>query len=169
MNYLKKIFFVTIIFFVSVSNTFAHNTAFIDIDFILKNSSLGKSTINELNEKKSKELEIFKSKEKELQLQESQIKKKSNILKKEDLDKEINLLKIKINEFNIYKNDASEKFENEKKILMKNFFEKLNPIIEEYIDKNLIQILLNKKDIVMGQNNFDITNEIIEIIDKKFN
>ena len=52
---------------------------------------------------------------------------------------------------------------------MKNFFEKLNPIIEEYIDKNLIQILLNKKDIVMGQNNFDITNEIIVIIDKKFN
>lgn len=167
---ISRIFFISFFFLFFSSNSFALNDyKFIDIDLILKKSTVGKSTLKTLNENRSKALEILKSKEQNIQKQEDDIKKKSNILSKEDLNKKINLLKKDINEFSIYKDKATSNFENQKRELMNIFFKKINPIIEEYVMDNSIKILFNKKDIVLGDTSLDITDEIIEIIDKKFN
>ena len=79
------------------------------------------------------------------------------------------ILKKNINEFSIFKDKTTNNFENQKRELMNTFFKKINPIIEEYIMVNSIKILFNKKDIVSGDLSLDITDEIIEIINKKFN
>ena len=169
MNISKILFIVFFLLFFS-SNSFALNDyRFIDIDLILKKSTIGKLTLKTLNENRSKALENLKSKEQDIQQQEDDIKKKSNILSKEDLNKQINLLKKNINEFSIYKDKATSNFENQKRELMNIFFKKINPVIEEYVIVNSIKILFNKKDVVLGDTSLDITDEIIEIIDKKFN
>ena len=167
---ISRIFFIGFFFLIFSSNSFALNDyRYIDIDLVLKESNVGKSTLKKLNENRSKVLEILKSKEQDIQQQENDIKQKSNILSKEDLNEKINLLKKNINEFSIYRDKATNNFENQKRALMNIFFEKINPIIEEYIKVNSIKILFNKKDIVLGDTSLDITDEIIEIIDKKFN
>ena len=167
---ISKIFFIGFFLLFFSSNSFALNDyRFIDIDLILKKSTIGKLTLKTLNENRSKALEILKSKEKDIQQQEDDIKKKSNILSKEDLNNQINLLKKNINEFSIFKDKTTNNFENQKRELMNTFFKKINPIIEEYIMVNSIKILFNKKDIVSGDLSLDITDEIIEIINKKFN
>jgi len=169
MNISKILFIVFFLLFFS-SNSFALNDyRFIDIDLILKKSTIGKLTLKTLSENRSKALENLKSKEQDIQQQEDDIKKKSNILSKEDLNKQINLLKKNINEFSIYKDKATSNFENQKRELMNIFFKKINPVIEEYVIVNSIKILFNKKDVVLGDTSLDITDEIIEIIDKKFN
>ena len=43
----------------------------------------------------------------------------------------------------------------------------VNPLIQEFLDKNSIDILLNNKYVVIGKNNLDITENIIEIINNK--
>ena len=167
---ISKIFFIGFFLLFFSSNSFALNDyRFIDIDLILKKSTIGKLTLKTLNENRSKTLENLKSKEQAIQQQEDDIKKKSNILSKEDLNKQINLLKKNINEFSIYKDKATSNFENQKRELMNIFFKKINPVIEEYVIVNSIKILFNKKDVVLGDTSLDITDEIIEIIDKKFN
>ena len=167
---ISKIFFIGFFLLFFSSNSFALNDyRFIDIDLILKKSTIGKLTLKTLNENRSKALENLKSKEQAIQQQEDDIKKKSNILSKEDLNKQINLLKKNINEFSIYKDKATSNFENQKRELMNIFFKKINPVIEEYVIVNSIKILFNKKDVVLGDTSLDITDEIIEIIDKKFN
>jgi len=167
---ISKIFFIGFFLLFFSSNSFALNDyRFIDIDLILKKSTIGKLTLKTLNENRSKALENLKSKEQDIQQQEDDIKKKSNILSKEDLNKQINLLKKNINEFSIYKDKATSNFENQKRELMNIFFKKINPVIEEYVIVNSIKILFNKKDVVLGDTSLDITDEIIEIIDKKFN
>ena len=167
---ISKIFFIGFFLLFFSSNSFALNDyRFIDIDLILKKSTIGKLTLKTLNENRSKALENLKSKEQAIQQQEGDIKKKSNILSKEDLNKQINLLKKNINEFSIYKDKATSNFENQKRELMNIFFKKINPVIEEYVIVNSIKILFNKKDVVLGDTSLDITDEIIEIIDKKFN
>ena len=40
----------------------------------------------------------------------------------------------------------------------------INKIIEEYVQKKSIDLVLNKKHILMGKNNYNITNEIMEIL-----
>jgi len=167
---ISRFFFIVFFFLIFPYNSYALNDyRFIDIDLILKKSTIGKLTLKTLNENRSKALEILKSKEKDIQQQEDDIKKKSNILSKEDLNNQINLLKKNINEFSIFKDKTTNNFENQKRELMNTFFKKINPIIEEYIMVNSIKILFNKKDIVSGDLSLDITDEIIEIINKKFN
>ena len=41
---------------------------------------------------------------------------------------------------------------------------KLTPILEEYSKKNSIRIIVQKKNIVMGKKEDDITNDILELI-----
>ena len=44
---------------------------------------------------------------------------------------------------------------------------KLTPILEEYSKKNSIRIIVQKKHIVMGKKEDDITNEILDLVNKK--
>ena len=52
---------------------------------------------------------------------------------------------------------------------LNNFLKKINPIIQEYMKKNKIDIVLEKKQIFIGNNNKDISKDIIELINKKAN
>ena len=45
---------------------------------------------------------------------------------------------------------------------------KINPLIEEYIIKNSISMVFNQKNLFIADKKYDITNQIIEIIDKDF-
>ena len=44
---------------------------------------------------------------------------------------------------------------------------KLTPILEEYSKKNSIRIIIQKKNIVMGKSEDDITKDILELINQK--
>ena len=59
-------------------------------------------------------------------------------------------------------------FENKrnKKIII--FFEKINPIIKDYMDEHSIDILLERKNVFIGKINSDITEKIINEVNKKF-
>jgi len=51
----------------------------------------------------------------------------------------------------------------------KDFFDAINPLISDYMEKKSINIIIEKKNIFIGKNTHDITNEILEIINLKFN
>ena len=54
-----------------------------------------------------------------------------------------------------------------KKKIEKEYFQKLNPIIEKYSLENSIGIILNKKDLLMAKNTLDITEEIFNLFNEK--
>ena len=47
-----------------------------------------------------------------------------------------------------------------------NFIKLINPIIEKYMSDNSISILLDKKNIFIASKNYDITKNLITLIDK---
>ena len=59
-----------------------------------------------------------------------------------------------------------EKIKNEKISL---FFKEVNPIIQKFMDKNSIDILLDRKNVFIGKKNSDITNQIIQELNKNSN
>ena len=61
------------------------------------------------------------------------------------------------------------KFEQIKNKKIAEFFEKVNPFIQDFLDKNSIDILLNNKYVIIGKNDLDITSKIINIINKNIN
>ena len=49
------------------------------------------------------------------------------------------------------------------------FFKEVNPIIQNFMDKNSIDILLDRKNVFIGKKNSDITNQIIQELNKNSN
>ena len=77
---------------------------------------------------------------------------------------EISKLQKNIKEFNLFKNETQNDFKKSKNDEIMNFFNKIDPIIQTYLDKNSIDILFNNKNIIIGKDSLDITNNIIKIV-----
>ena len=167
-----KIKSVIILLFLIISTTFANSNdkvSFIDIDLILKNSNLGKSILNEIENLNNKNIDELQNKEKELKKIEEEIKSKKNILSEQEFKKEVDLLKEKIKKYRIYKDKLVKDFEENKNKKLNLFFKEVNPIIQKFMDKNSIDILLDRKNVFIGKKNSDITNQIIQELNKNSN
>ena len=170
MKIFKLNILILFIFFINFSMPHAaEKLAFIDLDKVLKNSNLGKSILNEIEDLNKKNIKELKNKEAELKKNEDEINKKKNILSEEEFNKEVNILKGKIIKFREYKNKMVTVFEKKKTENLNDFFSKISPIIQNYMDQNSIDILLERKNVFIGKNNSDITNIIISEINKKLN
>ena len=167
---MKKTFFCSLIFIIffltkAYSN---NNVAFIDIDYLINNSSIGKKIINKIEKEDKNNIKILKEKETKLKKTENDIKKKQNIISKEELEKEINLLKKSIAEFRVEKKNMVKEFTKYKNDELKKILLQFNEIIKEYMSKNSISIVFDKKNIYIGNSSNDITNDLLIKINDKF-
>ena len=58
------------------------------------------------------------------------------------------------------------KLEENKKKKLNEFLEKITPLIQKFVKENSINIVLNEKNLFIANKKFDITNQIIEIVNK---
>lgn len=165
MSFLKSTLIILIYLFLNIGFAYSkEKIAFIDLDLILKNSNYGRSLLSQFDSDNKKNIEELKKKENELKKIEEEIKKKKNIISRDELEKELVLLKDKITEFNKTKDKLVLKFENKRNKEINEFFLKINPIIQNYMNENSIDILLERKNVFIGKNDSDITNIIIKQI-----
>ncbi len=165
MTFKKFSFLFIFAFILNLSNAYSEQKiAFINLDFVIENTEIGKSVLVELDKINQQNISKLKKKENELKNQENTIKKKQNIISENELNKEISLLKTKIKDFRKEKNKLVENLNQQKNAKFKNLFDKINPIIQEYMAKNSIEILLDRKNVYIGRVGSDITKEIINEI-----
>ncbi len=157
------ILILTIIFFFETA-TSANNIVYIDMDKILSSSKPGSNILEQLNDLNNSNLDNFEKKQTILKNEEIKIVSQKNILSLNDYNNKINDLKIKIKDYNLIKNKTTSDFQKKKVININIFFKQINPILEKYSNDKSISIILQKKNMVMGKKELDITNEIIKII-----
>ena len=159
----KIIFFFLFINIVEASD----NIRFIDINYIVNNSISGKNLtkiIEKKNEKISSELNKFG---KELEQKKNKIVSQKNILKKEELDNLIKDYEKEAKKFNDLRKKKRDEFNSFSINSKKKIIDLLNPIITSYLKKESIQILLQKDKIIFGNDNLDITREILKLFNDK--
>jgi len=159
----KIIFFFLFLNFVEASD----NIKFIDINFIINNSISGKDLtkiIEKKNEKITSDLNKFG---KELEQKKNKIVSQKNILKKEELDNLIKNYEKEVKKFNDLRKKKRDEFNSFSINSKKKIIDLLNPIITSYLKKESIQILLQKDKIIFGNDNLDITKEILELFNDK--
>ena len=164
---LLKYFFILIFYinFTSFSIS-AEKTVFLDIDFVLNNSNYGKSIYSKLDELNKKNFDNLVKMEKELEQKKKSIDVSKNISTKENLDQQISLFNQDVTNFRSEKSKILKNFELKKKNEIDNFLVKVNPIVQDYMKVNSISIVLPKNQIFMGNVDMDITNDIIELVNK---
>ena len=161
---MKKL--ITLIFLFFSTNLIASEIAVIDIEFIFANSKKGKLINSEIIKTNNDLKEKFLSDEKKFTEREATIRSKKNILSTEEYEKEVNKFK---EDLKIYNQKKQKKFQeiqeiNSKKI--KDFYEILNNVLINYSNENNIQTVIDKKYILISKSNSDITNLILEILNK---
>ncbi len=163
-----KIFLLTFLLFVShfTHSNSVEKIAFLDLDYVVKNSNIGIEVIKKIDSLNNKNIEKLKKKQNQLKKLEDEIKKKQNIASSEEINKEIDNLKKKIKSFNEEKNLMVSEYNDFKNKELDNLMSKINPIIQEYMKKNSIEILLDSKNIYIGDVNSDLTEIIINEINK---
>ena len=164
-----KIFFL-IFFFLNFKSAFANeNISYLNMEYVIKNSNIGKSTLEKISKLNDQNIEKLKLKDEEIKKMEESINQKKNILSKDELNKEITQLKLNINKFMKEKDMMVKNINELKKKELNNLYKKINPIIQSYMDENNIKILLDIKNIIIGKSDLNITEDIIKEINKKLN
>ena len=168
MKLIKKIFFLTLIILLSTNNLKAEDKiAYLDIDFMLTNTIAGKLLLENLKKQEEIKINKFKIDDEEFRNNEKKILAKKNLISVEEIKKEMNELQI---EYQKYNNDKKKEIDSLKKKRHKNiinFINSINPIIEKYMTDNSIYILMDKKNIFIAKNDYDITQKLIKLINNQ--
>jgi len=164
MKLYRYIFFLIICITSLNSALSKEKIVFIDIDFVLNNSNLGKSIYSKLDKLNKKNFDELSKIEEQLAKKKKSIDVSKNISSKENLEKEINLFNEELKIFRTKKNELLKSFESKKKKEIDNFLANVNPIIQEYMKKNSISIVLPKNQILIGDIEMDITNDIMDLV-----
>ena len=167
MNRVYKIFYFCLFVIIQTQvHSNEQKIVYLNLEKIIQNSSPGSLILKELQDKNKQLTEKFKLKGNDLRSQEQDIIKKKNILSKEEFEAKAIALNEKMKIFNKEREQTFLKFEEEKKKKLNNFLSKITPLIEKFVEENSINIVLNKKNLFIANKKFDITNQIIEIVNK---
>ena len=115
----------------------------------------------------TKNQKFFTNEENKLKEGERDLLKKKNIITKEEYQKKTDELRKKVIDYHSKRKLSLEKIARQRAEAKVELLKSLDPIIEKYINENNISIVLDKKNIIIGKDNLDITNIITERLNKK--
>ena len=162
-------YLILIIFVLFTNNVKAETKiAFIDIDYLMKNSNIGKISLKKLDNLNNKNINVLKENEKKLKQEENLLLQKQNIISQEEFEKELKILRNKIKEFNINKEKMVKDYNKFKSLELNITLQKFNKKIQEFMSQNSIEILLDKNNIYIGTVSSDITKEVLIEINNEF-
>ena len=156
-----------IILFIGIpTNIFAENKiAYLDLEFILSNTNVGKSLFKKIQKFESDKLKELNDKEQILKDEENKILASKNIISKDELNKNISEFQVKLKNHKNLRLDEINLLKKKRNDDILNLLKLINPIIEKYMNENSISILIDKKNIFIADKNFDITKNLIDLID----
>ena len=168
MNIFKYFFYILIFLSLSINVLKAENkVSYIDIDYVLSNTLAGKSILNVL--KKEEELKINKYKliDEDFKNKEKKILAKKNLISKEEISNELKFLQVEFRKYRNEKINEIDRLKQKRNRNIVNLLNLINPIIEKYMADNSITILLDKKNVFVASKEYEITNNLIELIDNQ--
>ena len=165
-----KIFFLFsfFIFAISLNSVNAEQKiVFVDMDRVVSTSSSGLSIINQLKDLSDKNLTLLNKQKKSFKEKEKKLFSQKNIISETEFANEANQLKKKINELNQNRNKIITDFNKLKIESTNKLLKMINPILIKFSEDNSISFILQKKDLVIGKSELDITDEILKIVNKE--
>ena len=167
MKYLVNFFVVTFYLLICTHTLAEQKIVVVDMKYVLNNSKAGKGAQDFLKKSFKDNQKKFSDLEKKLKKEENDLLEKKTILSKDEYTKRIDDLRKKVIDYQSQKRASIDKIAiqraESKKILLK----KISPILSSYIKENGISLVFDKKEMLGGSPELDITKIIIEKLDKE--
>ena len=166
MRYLKIIFFVLLILnFYNLS--FAEETYFIDMNKLLNQSKAGKEAQDFLKKKIITGDKKLKEEGGLLKKEEIDLIAKKKTLSADEYKKTLNKLREKNVKFQRKRANFTTAIATQRAEARNRLLKALDPVLSKYMSENNIQIIINKKYVVMANSKMDLTGKILEILNKE--
>ena len=163
-SFLSSIF----IFVISLNSVNAEQkVAFLDMERVISTSSSGLSVINQLKDISDKNLVLLNKQEKNFKEKETKLISQKNIISESEFVNKAEQLKKEINELNKSRNKIITDFNKLKIENTNKLLKMINPILIKFSSDNSISFILQKKDLIIGNSEFDITDEILKIVNNE--
>ena len=133
---MKKIILI-FTFLVFTSNLNAEIPYFVDFKYILNQSVAGKKAQDALKSKLEKGLNNLKKKEKTIQDEEKKIIQQKKLISPEEYKKKVSELRKKVSSLQNERNSLLESVAKERSKARNELLKNLNPILAEYMKKNI--------------------------------
>ncbi len=164
---MKKYLFIFLLLFNPSLSFSQDGIYFLDVDLLINKSDSGKKIVLKLKKINEKNIEELESYEKELKKEDEEINKIKNILSKEELNNKIQELKEKIAIYRSKKDKIFKDYNNLKNKEIEIYFKSITPYIEDFMEENSIKLIMDKKNIFIANSNYDITDPLINFLNKK--
>ena len=165
-----KIFFLfnIFIFTIFLNNVGAEQKiVFLDMDRVVSTSSAGTSILNQLKGLSNKNLSSLNKQETIIKEKETKLISQKNIISETEFINKVELLKKEINEHNQNRKKLMTSFKDLKIENTNKLLKLINPILVKYSNDNEISFILQKKNLVIGKTDLDITDEVLKIINNE--
>ena len=137
------------------------------MDRVISTSNAGSSIFKQLKKINDKNLKFLKNEEEKFKEKEKKIITQKNIISENDFKDKVDELKLEINNYNKNRKKLIEEFNKLKIGNTNKFLKQINPILTKFSNENKIAIILQKKDLIIGKTELDITNEIIKNVNSE--
>ena len=166
MRYLKIIFFVLLILnFYNLS--FAEETYFIDMNKLLNQSKAGKEAQDFLKKKIITEDKKLKEEGELLKKEEIDLIAKKKTLSEDEYKKILNQLREKNVKFQRKRVNFTRAITTQRAEARSKLLKALDPVLTKYMSENNIKIIIDKKYVIMADSKIDLTDKILEILNKE--
>ena len=163
----KKIIFIVLFYLISLPSYSNDKIVYLDVEKIMQESIAGKAVSAKIKKKRETTISKFQKKEKEIIEKEKKLISQKNVLNEEEFKKKIQDLRGDIANYQKDRNKAANDITQTRIKASTALIKKLTPILESYSKENSIRIIIQKKHIVMGSKEDDITKEILNLVNEK--
>ena len=159
---------VFIIFFFLNFNLLKANEliSYVDMDLLMNSSESGKSITLQLTTIHKKTMTELKKIEEELKKEESDLIKQKNVISNEEFEKKLSLLRNKSSDYQKQRKKANDSINKKRLDATSELISLIQPILAEYANNNSISIIFQKKNIIIGKTELDITEDILKILNE---
>ena len=167
MKLFKNLSIIVIFLLFTQNNLIADLPRYLDFKYILNQSEAGKKAQTYLKKSLNDGIKKIKDKEKSIQEEEKKIIKQKKVISAEEYKKQVTNLRTKVASLQKERNELLDRIAKQRSKARNELLKNLNPIIKEYMQKNNVRVVLDKKSLLLADENLDITKEIIELLNKK--
>jgi len=166
MKYLVKFFVVTFFVLVCTYSLAEQKIVYLDMKIVLNNSKAGKGAQDFLQKTFKENQKKYSDLEKKLKKEENDLLAQKTILSKEEYQKKTDTLRKKVIDYQSQRRASLDKIAAQRSEARQKLLKKIDPILSNYIKDNNISLVIDKKNTLGGNVNLDITNTIIEKLNK---
>ena len=167
MKYLVKLIVVTLLLLIYTHASAEQKVVYIDMKFILNNSQAGKGAQDFLQKTFNENQKKFSNQENELKKEENDLLSKKTIYTAEEYKQKSDELRKKVISYQSERRKSLEKITKQRADARQTLLKTLDPILDNYIKENNISVVIDKKNIIGGQTNLEITKIIVEKLNGK--